>query len=181
MNIYWNCQGNCTSNPLATATADNTGSFQFTANVPSGTYWRVPITGIGQTSKTTALAKIIVYKPTLALAPLRGLAGTPLTISSYGFRTHEHVDVYWNNGSTPIITGRTNDNGYLAPTVYTVPSGTTPGTYSVKIVSPNSHLAIINTFTVTASSSSNVAKGLATKYASANANGGWPDFGAHAP
>ena len=103
VNIYWNCQGNCTGNPLATPTADNTGSFQFTANVPSGTYWRVPITGIGQSSKTTALAKIIVYKPTLALAPLSGPAGTPLTISSYGFRTHEHVDVYWNNGNTPIF------------------------------------------------------------------------------
>ncbi|GAC1349300.1 MAG: hypothetical protein NVSMB27_21120 [Ktedonobacteraceae bacterium] len=155
VDIYWNSTGPGTGTLLTTASADGTGSFQVKAKVPSNaTYGKNPLFGIGQTSGQSSTAKIIVYAPTLALAPLSGSAGTQLSISAYGFQSNEKVSAYWNNGTTPIFLAKTTSNGYLPVTVFTVPTSTTPGSYSVKIVGTTSHLTLRNTFTVVLADSS---------------------------
>jgi hypothetical protein len=139
VNIYWNCSGSCSGTPLVTATADQqTGSFQVSAHIPAvipptTSYGKNYITGIGQSSGMSDTTKIIVYQPTLALAPLSGAAGTQLTLTAYGFQSNETLKAYWNNGTTPIFTSQATTNGYLQATTYTVPAGTSPGSYSVKV------------------------------------------------
>jgi outer membrane protein assembly factor BamB len=152
--IYWNSKGHSNNVLMATATGDSTGSFTVNVTIPMGyapgVYY---VAGVGQTSKTISSYKYTIYTPTLALAPVKGSANSTVTVSAYGFIGLETVDVYWNNGSTPIASVATSGFGYLAPTVVAVPAGTTPGSYPVKVVGRTSQLVITNTFTVLAPSS----------------------------
>src|SRR5205823_5870312 len=130
---------------------DDTGSFSSNANVPgNATPGTIPIAGVGQMSHTSATFKFIVYTPTLALAPQGGSARTTLTLSAYGFHPSENVQIFWNNGTTPLLTGTTDTYGYLAPATITVPDGTPPGAYLVNAVGQTSQISIQNTFTVVA-------------------------------
>lgn len=152
--IFWNTKGRKNGVLIATTTGDSAGSFTVNATIPlgyaPGVYY---VAGIGQTSKFIATYKYTIYTPTLALAPLKGSANTTLTVSAYGFIGLETVDIFWNNGSTPLASATTNGFGCLIPTTVTVPVGATPGGYSVKIVGRTSQLAITNTYTVLAPSS----------------------------
>ncbi len=158
VNLYWNCSGSCTGTPPITATADQNGSFRVVSArippAPTTTYGKNYITGIGQSSGMSDTTKIIVYQPTLALAPLSGAADTQLTLTAYGFQSNETLKAYWNNGTTPIFTSQATTNGYLQATTYTVPAGTSPGSYSVKVKGSSSKLSITSTFTVVAPKSS---------------------------
>src|SRR5437588_6015687 len=140
INIYWKYTGPGTGTLLATATGNSTGSFTVNGIIPNYSPGSYTITAIGQTSNTLAKYKFTIYKPTLALAPLKGSASTTLTLSAFGFTGGENVAIYWNNGSTPLASGTTSDFGYLAPTTITVPAGTTPGAYQVKMVRQSSKL-----------------------------------------
>ncbi len=149
VDLYWNCTSNCTGTPFLSVPTDTTGSFQVTAHVPANaTYGKNVFLGLGRSSNASSLAKIIVYKPTLTLAPLNGSAGTPLSLSAYGFQSKEKVSAYWNNGSTAIFSTRTTANGYVPITVYSVPAGNAPGNYPITIVGTTSHLTLTGTFTV---------------------------------
>ena len=155
VNIYWNYTGPGTGLLFTTVTANTTGSFLVNSNVPSNTPpGYLTVAGIGQTTGTTATAQIYIYPPTLALAPLRGTAGTVLTMSAYGFTPFENVSLYWNNGTTPISTVKTNTYGYLSITTFTVPAGTSPGSYPLTAVGATSHITITNTYTLVAPGSS---------------------------
>jgi hypothetical protein len=154
VNIYWNYTGSGTGTLLTTATANSTGTFKTTDVVPtSTTYGPIPIAGVGQTSNAVGSYNFLFYPPTLALAPLNGSANTTLTLSAYGFKGMEKVNVFWNNGTIPLLTTSTSSYGYIGPTTITVPAGTTPGNYTVKAVGQLSHTAITNTFTVVPPSS----------------------------
>ncbi len=151
VNLYWEYAGPGTGILIGTATSDATGSFTTHAHIPSSTsYGMVPIVGVGLSSKTTAQALFVFYAPTLALAPLSGSAGTTLTISAYGFAGKEPVQVFWNNGSTPVLTAHVNTLGYLAPTTMLIPEGTAPGSYAVTLVGSTSNTSVNDTFTVVA-------------------------------
>ena len=152
VNIYWNYHGMGTGMLLATATSDTTGSFIIQAQIPTNAtpgFYRTA--GIGVTSKLVTAYTYRIYTPTLALAPLQGAANTSLTVSAYGFTGGENVNIFWNNGSTPIASATTSGYGYLAPTSIIVPTGTPPGTYPVEVIGQSSNLAITNTFTVVGS------------------------------
>lgn len=157
VNIYWDYTGPGTGTLLTSVAANTTGSFSTTANIPAtatpGTY---PLAGVGQTSNTTAAYSILIYTPTLTLAPLTGSAGSTMTLSAYGFKENEVVDVFWNNGSTPILVGKTNSNvyGYLPPSAITIPAGTAPGTYPVTAVGKTSNITVTSNYTVVGPSSS---------------------------
>ncbi len=153
--VFWNSKGHSNGVLIATGTGDSTGSFMVNATIPTGyapgVYY---VAGVGQTSKTIATYKYTIYTPTLALAPVKGSANTGLTVSAYGFIGLETVDIFWNNGSTPLASVATNGFGYLIPTVVTVPPGAVPGSYPVRVVGRTSQLTISNTYTVLAAGSS---------------------------
>jgi outer membrane protein assembly factor BamB len=150
VNLYWNYAGPGTGTLLTTATGDNTGSFSINAHVPSNADSGViAIVGIGQTSNTSAKFSFTIYVPTLALAPLQGSANSSLTLSAFGFQPLENVNIFWNNSMTPVLTGTTNQFGYLAPTVIIVPA-VAPGSYPINAVGQNSQVSIANAFEVVA-------------------------------
>ena len=155
VNIYWNYTGPGTGIFLTAVTGDSTGSFSTTAFVPGGTTpGLIPIAGVGQTSNAVGSYNFLLYPPTLTLAPLSGSANTTLTLSAYGFKGSEKVSVFWNNGTTPVLTVSTTTFGYIGPTIMTVPAATAPGSYVVKAVGQISHTIITNTFTVVSPGSS---------------------------
>jgi outer membrane protein assembly factor BamB len=157
VNLYWNYTGPGTGTLLKTVAANTTGSFNTTVNVPTtatpGTY---PLVGVGQTSNTTAGYSVLIYPATLTLAPQTGSAGSTLTLSAYGFKEDEAVNVFWNNGSTPILVVKTNGNvyGYMPPSAITIPAGTAPGTYPVTVVGKTSKIYITSNYTVVGPASS---------------------------
>jgi outer membrane protein assembly factor BamB len=155
VNIYWNYTGSGTGTLLTTVLGNSTGSFKTTASVPSGTTpGLILIAGVGQASNAVGSYNFLLYPSTLTLAPLSGSANTTLTLSADGFKGYEKVNVFWNNGTTPVLTTSTTTYGYISPTTITVPAGTTPGNYIVKAVGKLSHTVITNTFTVIPPSSS---------------------------
>ena len=154
VNLYWNYVKR-KGNFLATVATDSTGSFTTTITVPSSpTTGFSQLAGVGQNSQALATYPVTIYTPTLALAPLSGAANSVLTISAYGFMPFENVNIYWNNGTTPVLTGSTDDVSYLAPVPFTVPAGTAAGAYTVSAVGQTSHITITTTYTVVAPTSS---------------------------
>ena len=149
--IYWNYTGPGTGFLLTTVTGDSTGSFKTTAIIPPGNvHGVIPVVGVGQTSNATGSFDFLLYPLALALAPLNGSANTTLTVSAYGFVGSEKVNIFWNNGTTPVLTTTATTYGYLSPTAITVPAGTAPGTYTVQAVGTTSQSIAKNTFTVVA-------------------------------
>jgi hypothetical protein len=137
VNIYWNYIGPGTGTLMTTAVGDSTGSFKTTASVPSGTTpGLIPIAGVGQTSNAVGSYNFLLYPPSLALAPLSGSANTILTLSADGFKGSEKVNVFWNNGTSPVLTASTTTYGYVGPTTITIPAATSPGNYVVKAIGP---------------------------------------------
>ncbi|HET9999243.1 MAG TPA: PQQ-binding-like beta-propeller repeat protein [Ktedonobacteraceae bacterium] len=152
--IFWNYTGPGTGTLLTTANSDVNGSFTVKTTVPTGsTQVIIPVVGVGQTSNSTGTFTYIVYPPTLALAPLSGSANIGLVVSAYGFAGLEKVNVYWNNGATPVASVKTTNYGYMGPTSIPVPAGTTPGSYQVKAIGQTTHLTITNNYTVVAPAS----------------------------
>jgi outer membrane protein assembly factor BamB len=160
VNIYWDYTGPGTGTLMATTSADTvTGSFATKGTIPANTSaspGNVPIVGIGQISKASDTYTFILYQPTVALGPMTGSAQSLVTVTAYGFQENENVNVYWNNGTTPVITAKTNSNvyGYMPPQTFTIPAGTAPGSYPVTAIGQTSTITISNTFTVVAPGSS---------------------------
>jgi outer membrane protein assembly factor BamB len=155
VNIYWNYTGQGTGTLLTTATSDSNGSFTVKTTVPTGTTKViVPVVGVGQTTNVTGTFTYILYPPTLALAPLNGSANVGLVVSAYGFAALESVNIYWNNGSTPVLTAKTTNYGYMGPKTITVPAATPPGSYPVTAIGQKTHLTITKNYTVVAPGSS---------------------------
>src|SRR5258708_14166292 len=133
VNIYWDYTGPGTGTLMATTSADTvTGSFTTKGVIPANTAASpgdVPIVGIGQTSNASATYTFILYQPTVSLGPMTGSAQSLVTVTAYGFQENENVNVYWNNGTTPVIAAKTNSNvyGYMSPQTFTIPPGTCPG------------------------------------------------------
>ena len=157
VNVYWNYKGPTSKGLLlGTGTADSSGgAFTLTTGVPTtAAPNNYIVAAIGQSSGSMSKYTYNVYTPTLELAPLSGSAATNLVTSAYGFIGNETVDIYWNGGAMPVNSVATSEFGYLSPTTITVPSGTAPGNYPVKVVGRTSHIAATNTFTVVAAGSS---------------------------
>ncbi len=169
--LYWNCTSACTATPWQTLSTDLHGSlpsttqFQIPANANTGS---TPIFGVGETSDLADTARIIVYPPTLALAPLSGVAGTKLTLTAYGFHSSEKVIISWSGGGK-ITQVATNANGYMA-NAFPIPQGTSPKSYKFTVLGTSSQISASQTFTVVASSSRREAHSTTTPAA-------WTDFG----
>jgi outer membrane protein assembly factor BamB len=155
VNVYWNYTGPGTGTLLAAPTSGANGSFTVKAVVPGGTTQViVPVVGVGQTTGKTGTFSYILYPPTVALAPLNGSANVGLVVSAYGFAGLEKVNVYWNNGASPVASVKTTNYGYLGLTTITVPPGTAPGSYPVTVVGQTTHLTVTKNYTVVAPGSS---------------------------
>src|SRR5579859_679480 len=153
--IYWNYTGPGTGTFLTSVTSKSTGSFKASAVIPTGTTPGafIPIGAVGQASNKVATFNFYLYTPTLDLAPLRGSANIGLTVSAAGFQGLESVNIYWNGGSTPVLTATANAFGYLTPATFTVPSDSSSGNYQVKAVGQTSNISVSNTYTVVSASS----------------------------
>ena len=149
VDVYWDYKHPGTRKLLATATSNSTGSFTVQVTIPAtatpGIYF---MAGIGETSKYLDTYQYLIYSPTLALAPLQGSSGIPLTVSAYGFVGFETVNIYWRNAPTPILAVPTNGYGYVKPTTITVPASTVPGSYPVTLIGKTSHITVTNEYTV---------------------------------
>ncbi len=154
VNIYWNYTGPGTGTLLTSAIGDVTGSFTATAMAPSSPAGHVPIAGIGQASHTSSTYTFILYPPTLALAPLSGSANTILTLSAYGFKNNEAVNIYWNKRTKPIRTVTSSLYGSISPLTIIIPAGLAPGIYPIKAVGQVSNITITNNYMVVTPSSS---------------------------
>jgi outer membrane protein assembly factor BamB len=153
VNIYWNYTGPSTGTQIGSIAANTTGSFIVNVAVPTGaTPGNIPVGAVGATSGDAATFTYVLYSPTLTLAPLSGSAGSQVTLTGYGFQKNENVNIYFNNGTTPLLTAKTNSNvyGYMPPQTITIPGGTTPGSYPVTAVGATSTITATNTFTVAA-------------------------------
>ena len=53
--------------------------------------------------------------------PLRCSVKFGLTVNAPSFQDLESVNIYWNRGSTSVLTATAKAFGYLAPTTFTVP------------------------------------------------------------
>ena len=155
VNIYWNYTGPGTGTLLTSITSTSAGAFKVHVAIPTGTTpgAYIHIGAVGQTSAKVGIFNFYLYAPTLDLAPQRGSANIGLTVSAAGFQGLESVNLYWNGGPTPILTAATNAFGYLAPTIITVPPGSSPGSYQVKAVGQMSNISVSNTYTVVSASS----------------------------
>ncbi len=153
--IYWNYTGPGTGTLLTSVTSNSSGAIKANVAVPAGTAPGafIPIGAVGQSSNKVGVFNFYLYAPTLDLAPLSGSANIGLTVSAAGFQGLENLNIYWNGGSTPILTATTNAFGYLAPTTFTVPQDSSPGSYQVKAVGQTSNISVSNTYTVVTASS----------------------------
>ena len=75
-------------------------------------------------------------KPTISFTPTSGSAGATITISGTEFGVRNKVNIYFNGEDMtptpdPLIT---DDKGSFTNATFATPSGTTSGTYEIKVV-----------------------------------------------
>ncbi len=154
VDLYWNYTKPGTGTLLQKIPSNSTGSFTITITVPKSLTAHIPIVGVGETSTIAISALFVPYTATLALAPIAGSAATNVMLSAYGFQANETVNVYWNNGTTPILTAPTSQYGYMTFANFTIPAGTQPGTYPLTVKGQTSNISTTTNFTVVAPSMS---------------------------
>lgn len=142
--IYWNCTSSCTGTPVTTATTNATGSFTayfFPPLVASATY---PITGVGQTSGSTATASLLLL-PQLYTFPRGAGPGSPITVYGNAFGAGEDVNVYWNykktNPGKLLVVAVADTNGVFDANT-NFPTNITPGYYYIGAVGQTSRLVM---------------------------------------
>jgi virginiamycin B lyase len=121
---------------LATATADESGSFTATAlQPPLSPYGPRLFLGVGQNSGKLGAASLAVT-PRLILEPSSGAAGSTAKVLGFGFDRSQIVQIGWGplNAATVLGNATTNQSGYFegaAALTVTIPSGASPGLHLV--------------------------------------------------
>ncbi len=136
-------------NPIATA--DSTGTIHTSFWVPeyaAGTY---TVAAVGETSGVVRKASYTVV-PEIDMGTYIGQPGTTMRFTGWGFGAAEAIKVYWNyTGSgtgTLIFQASTDHEGFFYNRTYTIPAGTTAGTYTVAAIGQTTGLIAKNLFTV---------------------------------
>jgi hypothetical protein len=98
-----------------------------------------------------ALQTVEAYGPTFTLSPTSGAAGATVTVNGSNFGPSAAVTVYWGTVATgtQVGTGASDASGTITPAItFTVPGGTTSGTYPVTVVDNKSNFAVNALFVV---------------------------------
>jgi len=119
---------------LCSATVNTGGGFSTSCplptSIPAGSY---PVQATDGSITATDPIQFTVT-PAISLNPTSGPAGTTsVTITGSGFAPNSAIHVSFNGVAVPITSGSTSSdaNGRVLNTVFTVPSGTAAGTYTV--------------------------------------------------
>jgi hypothetical protein len=102
--------GGLDSAPIATATADSSGSFAIAARVPEHPYGPSDVYAHGEASGALGATSIHVT-PGLPIAPRRGTPGSMATVRGSGFGAGESVTVYWGNPRESLGSAQANTSG----------------------------------------------------------------------
>jgi len=116
---------------LASATADDTGSFTATGRAPQSYYGPRIFLGTGQTSGLLGAANFST-NARLILTPDSGPPGTDVTAQAVGSGSFETVKFVWNATNATLGAKAANVNGTLSGAGsfhFTVPAGAAPGRY----------------------------------------------------
>jgi streptogramin lyase len=116
---------------MASATADSSGSFTAAARAPQSANGPRLFLGVGQSSRRLGAATFTMG-PHMAIDPDSGTPGSRVLVEGSGFGPLETVDIYWNGaslGSAAADVHGTFDG--KATFTFTVPEGTSPGSYTV--------------------------------------------------
>lgn len=146
--VYWDVTG---TTPLATPTADGTGSFVSTLSLPAGIFGLHALIAIGQSSGTTAFA-YVQETPQLLVTPNAGAPGSTVVATGSGFGASEPVNVNWN-GPAGLSLGTTASDivggfgGATAVTV-TVPLTASVGVHTIYAAGQSSGARAVTSFTV---------------------------------
>jgi streptogramin lyase len=114
---------------LATATADASGAFTFTAPEPPLPYGSRQFLAVGQSSHRIGAATFSVT-PRLILSPDSGTVGSTVVAEGLGFEPGEQVWIRWNNPRILLGVATANQDGTFngaGALQFTVPSGAPAG------------------------------------------------------
>ncbi len=137
------------NSPVTVASADSTGAFAGSFNVPEATSGTHTVVAVGQTSGV-ATGTPFQVNAAAALLHTSGTQGSQNSITGYGFAGNETVKVYWmTQGGQLLGTSTTNSLGTSTIT-FTIPSSPA-GNYNVYIVGQSSGTVVFSTFTLTSS------------------------------
>lgn len=146
--VYWDVTG---TTPLATPTADGTGSFVSTLSLPAGIFGLHALIAIGQSSGTTAFA-YVQETPQLTVTPNAGAPGSTVVATGSGFGATEPVNVNWNGPAGLALGTTTSDivGGFSDATAvtFTVPLTASVGLHTIYAAGQSSGARAVTTFTV---------------------------------
>lgn len=146
--VYWDVTG---TTPLATGTADGTGTFVASVTIPAGLVGAHTLLAIGQTSGASDFATMIAL-PRLVLMPVFGAAGTQVVATGDGFGAAESVNLTLDSlGGTAL--GSTSSDalgsfGGVTAVTFTVPLGTPSGVHLIYAAGQSSGAATVAAFLV---------------------------------
>ncbi len=124
VNVYWD---SATSTPVASTVAKSNCSISTSFKTPQAALGAHSVIARGVTSQRSDSTPFTTT-PSEVLSNSGGKQGLPITVTAYGFRAGEKVNVYWNAGSgTSLGSAVAAPNGTtpaIAVTVPVVPNGT---------------------------------------------------------
>ena len=115
--------------PLASTTADGTGSFSAAIREPQHAFGPMDVYAVGVSSHKLGATSLSVT-PALAVTPGTAAPGSSVTAKVLGFGAAESVSVYWNAPRQLLGTVTANSLG-SASVAITIPSNASPGTNGV--------------------------------------------------
>jgi outer membrane protein assembly factor BamB len=120
---------------------------KITTTVPPGaTSGPITVTTVGGT--VTTPSSFTVTGPTVAVSPVSGPPGTPVTVTGTGFRANEEVDLYV--GTTDQVLAASNGAGNISYSGLVIPASAQPGDAWVSAVGRSSGDAAQASFLVQA-------------------------------
>ena len=132
-------------NPVGVADANGAVTADFyVPDTAGGTY---TVAAVGVTSHLVATAQFTVV-PRIDIGSYYGSAGSVLNLTGWGLGVREPLTVTWDATGAVIAKATTDSKGYFHGRTFTVPSGTTAGSYGVTMTGSVSGLQAHSTFQV---------------------------------
>ena len=124
--IYWNWTSpSSPGTPVDTLSSDSTGAFVLAALRVSAAPGKYTVGALGGVSGAYYYVTFTVL-PTLAVLPIIGVAGQPVTISGTGYLAGKTFAVYFNSTRQPMSPwSTTQSDGSVAPFISTIPTTAT--------------------------------------------------------
>ena len=132
---------------VTSAITNPAGSATLTFTVPPETNGNYTALATGAASGLTAVSSFAVLAG-ISLTPASGPVGTSVTVAGGGFGANEAVGIAFGS-TTGVATATTDANGSFTEATFSVPAGTTDGSYAVTATGATSGVTTSANFTVT--------------------------------